>query len=229
MRRDEHVGGDAAVGRTTAPATASRRPSSRRREALRRGRRGRRRQLRRRAPRVLLAAGPERMRQDDDAADARRVRDADRGPHPGGGPRRLPPGAARAGHEHGVPALRAVPAHDRGAERGVRSAAQEALAQGGRAARRASPSTAVRLEGYGEAVSARALGRPAATRRARSRAREPPGGAAARRAARRARPQAARGDAVRAQAHPARGRHQLRLRHPRPGRGPDDVAIASPS
>ena len=47
--------------------------------------------------------------------------------------------------------------------------------------------------------------------------------AAARRAARRARPQAARGDAARAQAHPARGRDHVRLRHPRPGRGADDV------
>ena len=42
------------------------------------------------------------------------------------GTRRVAPGAPRTRHQHGVPVLRAVPAHDRGPERGVRSAAQEA-------------------------------------------------------------------------------------------------------
>ena len=64
-----------------------------------------------------------------------------------------------------------------------------------------------------------ALGRPAAARRARPRAREPPLGAAARRAARRARPAAARRDAARAEAAAVAPRHHVRVRHARPGRG----------
>ncbi len=79
--------------------------------------------------------------------------------------------------------------------------------------------SAVRLEGYGKRYPRELSGGQAAARRARARAGEPTVGAAARRAARCPRPQAARGDAVRAQAHPARGRDQLRVRHPRPGRG----------
>ena len=75
----------------------------------------------------------------------------------------------------------------------------------------------------GEAQAAPALGRPAAARRARARAGQPPQGAAARRAARRARPQAAQGPAGRAEADPARGRDHVRLRDPRPGGGADDV------
>ena len=67
-----------------------------------------------------------------------------------------------------------------------------------------------------------ALGRAAATRRARARDRQRARGAAARRAARRARPQAPPGDADRAQAHPARGRHHVRVRHARPGGGAHD-------
>ena len=68
-----------------------------------------------------------------------------------------------------------------------------------------------------------ALRRHAAAGRARARARQPAQGAAARRAARRARPEAAQGPAGRAEADPARGRDHLRLRHPRPGGGADDV------
>ena len=51
---------------------------------------------------------------------------------------------------------------------------------------------------------------------------QPTEGAPARRAARRPRPQAPRADAGGAQGAPARGGHHLRLRHPRPGRGPLD-------
>ena len=56
-----------------------------------------------------------------------------------------------------------------------------------------------RARGDGEAEAAPALGRPAAARRARARARQQAAGAAARRAARRARPQAAQADAARAE------------------------------
>ena len=69
----------------------------------------------------------------------------------------------------------------------------------------------------------RALRRPAPARRPRPRPRQPAGCAAARRAARRSRPEASSRDAVRAQADPEEHRHHVRLRHPRPGGGADDV------
>ena len=68
-----------------------------------------------------------------------------------------------------------------------------------------------------------ALRRAAPARRAGAGDRQPAAGAAARRAARRTRPEAPRAAPDRAQADPARGRHHLRLRHPRPGGGADDV------
>ena len=80
----------------------------------------------------------------------------------------------------------------------------------------------VRLAEFANAQAVAAVRRPAAARRPRPRARQPPERAAARRAAGRPRPQAPRGDAARAQADPARGRDHVRVRHPRPGRGADD-------
>ena len=76
---------------------------------------------------------------------------------------------------------------------------------------------------HGEAQAAAALRRPAAARRARPCAREPAGRAPSRRAARRARRQAPQADAARAEADPDRARHDVRLRHARPGRGADHV------
>ena len=67
-----------------------------------------------------------------------------------------------------------------------------------------------------------ALGRPAAARRARPLDRQPAEGAAARRAARRARSQAAPGDAALPEGAPAGSRHDVHLRHARPGGGADD-------
>ena len=81
----------------------------------------------------------------------------------------------------------------------------------------------VQLNGRETPQPARAVRRPEAARGAGARAGQPARGAAARRAARRAGPEAAQADAGRAQADPARGRHHLRLRHPRPGGGADDV------
>ena len=80
----------------------------------------------------------------------------------------------------------------------------------------------VRLDGFEDRRPGQLSRRPAAARRARARAREPSGRAAARRAARRARPEAAQGDAARAEGPAAAHRHDVRLRHPRPGRGDDD-------
>ena len=79
-----------------------------------------------------------------------------------------------------------------------------------------------RADRPGRAQARPALGRPAAARGARPRARDRAAGAAVRRAAGRARPQAAPADAVRAEgAAEAAGRHPG-LRHPRPGRGAGD-------
>ena len=80
----------------------------------------------------------------------------------------------------------------------------------------------VQLGRLGKRKPGAALRRPAAARRARPRAGQPPAGAAARRAARRARPAPAQAAADRAQAHPAGGRHHVRARHARPGGGHDD-------
>ena len=81
--------------------------------------------LRHRVGRVLLAARPVGLRQDHDAADDRRLRDPDRGRDPARGRRRLARAAAQAQRQHGVPALRAVPAHDGGGQRRLRAAQQE--------------------------------------------------------------------------------------------------------
>ena len=83
--------------------------------------------------------------------------------------------------------------------------------------------TLVDLIGFERRKPAADVGWPAAARRARPSAREPPQGAAARRAARRARPEAPQADAARAEADPAGGRHHVHLRDARPGRGHDDV------
>ena len=95
--------------------------------------------------------------------------------------------------------------------------------KGERATRRDEALEMVRLEGYARPQAGGALRRPAPAGGAGALDRQPPAGAAARRAARGARPEAARADAGRAQADPGRGRDHLRLRHPRPGGGADDV------
>ena len=82
---------------------------------------------------------------------------------------------------------------------------------------------AVRLGRPRRAASGPALGRAAATRRARAGARPQPVGPPARRAARRARREAAQGAADRAEVDPGAVRDHVRLRHARPGGGADDV------
>ncbi len=68
-----------------------------------------------------------------------------------------------------------------------------------------------------------ALGWAAAAGGARQGARQRTRGPASRRAARSARPQAAPGDAARIERPPGPRRHHVHLRHPRPGRGVDHV------
>ena len=92
--------------------------------------------------RVLLDARPERVRQDDHPAHDRGLRGARRRPHRAAGRRRDPRAAAEAQREHGVPGLRAVPAHDGGGEHRVRPEDQEVVARGDRASgwpRRSAP------------------------------------------------------------------------------------------
>ena len=88
-------------------------------DEARRGRRDRRHDRRRR---VLLAARPVGLRQDDDAADDRRLRAPDRGRDPARRRRRRAGAAARAQRPHGVPELRAVPAPQRVRQHRVRAA-----------------------------------------------------------------------------------------------------------
>ena len=130
--------------------------------------------------------------------------------------------AVRPRGQHRLPGLRPVPAHDRRRERRVRDAG----AQGRQGRARPAPRRGARDGAPGRLrrpQAVRALRRPAPAGRARALDRQPAAGPAARRAARRARPEAARADAGRAEADPARGPDHLRLRHPRPGGGADDV------
>ena len=82
-------------------------------QALRQGRRRRRCQPFDRRGRVLRPAGALRLRQDHPAADARRLRDADRRPHPDRRRGRQPHAAEPAAGEHGLPVLCRLSAHER--------------------------------------------------------------------------------------------------------------------
>ena len=132
-----------------------------------------------------------------------------------------PQAAAQAAGQHGLPVLRAVPAHDRGRERRVRAALPE-VRQGGDHAARGRGDGDGPARRAGRAAAGAALRRPAAAGRAGAGDRARAARAAARRAAGRAGRAAARGPAGRAQAHPGDARDHVRLRHPRPGRGADD-------
>ncbi len=203
------------------PGVARRRPARSGRQALRRRRRGRRRRSRRARRRVLLDARSVGLGQDDDAADDRRLRDADERPRPAPRRGRHEDAAVRPRREHGLPGLRPVPAHDRRRQRRLRPDGPQGPEARARHARHrgAAHGPPARVRG---AQAEPAVGRPAPAGRARPRAGQPAARPAPRRAARRARPQAPRGDADRAEGHPAAGRHHVHLRDPRPGRGAHD-------
>ena len=142
------------------------------REALRRQPRRARLQPRRREGRVRLLPRPVGLRQDDDAADDRRLRDAR--------PAARSASTARtsstckpepAQHRHGLPVLRAVPEHDRGAERRLRAARSPARAKADADKRVAEMLGMIDLPDLGEPLSVPAVRRPAAARRARPGAR----------------------------------------------------------
>ena len=192
-------------------------------QAVRRLHSGRLDRPRHQGGRVLHAARAERLRQDDDAADDRRLRGAERGRDPRRRRRRRRPARPQAPDQHGLPELRAVPASDGPRERRLRAQAQEGRQVARSNERVDGGARAGRARQRGEPQAQPALRRPAAARRARPRGGQPPEGAAARRAARRARPEAPQGPAARAEADPAGDRDHLRLRHPRPGGGADDV------
>ena len=166
--------------------------------------------------------GPERLRQDHDAADGRRLRGADRRARPDRRRGRRRPAAAQAPTNTVFQSYALFPAPERRRQRRLRAARARGpegeMQPAGHGGARAG-----RARGGGQAQAEPALRRPAAARGAGAGARQPAQGAAARRAARRARPEAPQGPPGRAEADPARGRDHLRLRHPRPGGGADDV------
>ena len=192
-------------------------------EAVRRGDRGRRHRSPDAGRRVLLAARAVRLRQDDDAADDRRLRAAD----------------ARARSSSTTSTWPQVPPHKRNVNtvfqsyalfphldvaRQRRLRAEVQAADEGRASRRGSAEALelVQLGDYAKRKPSQLSGgqqqRVALARALVLTA----AGAAPRRAARRARREAAQGPAGRAEDAPARARDHVRLRHARPGGGADD-------
>ncbi len=123
--------------------------------------------------------------------------------------------------EHGLPELRALPAPERRRQRRVRPQVP-ARDEGGAPATGRGDARARTAHGLRAAQAGRALGRPAAARRARPRPRPAAARAPPRRAAGRARRPPAQGPAGRAQGPPERGRRDVHLRDARPGGGPDD-------
>ena len=137
-----------------------------------------------------------------------------------GRPGRHRAAAVEAQRRHGVPELRAVPAPDRGRERGLRPRDAQGAQSGDRAAHRrgAAARAAGRVE---RAPAAPALGRAAAARGAGPRARHPARRAAAGRAAVEPRREAPRDGAGGDPRAPARSRHHHGDGDARPGGSAD--------
>ncbi len=206
-----------ALGRAWRAAAGPRRGGD---QALRRPRGGRSAFARDLSGRVLCAARAVGLRQDHVAAHDRRLRAAERRPHPARWRRYHARAAVSAADQHDVPELRVVSAPDGRGQHRVRAQAGRLAPRGDRRARR-------RHAGAGEARRSRpaqaapAFGRAAPARGAGAFAGQAPARAAARRADGGARQEAARGDAVRADGIAAQARADLRHRHPRSERGDD--------
>ena len=168
---------------------------------------------------VLRPPRPVRLRQDHDAADGRRPRDAELG-------------LDHAGRQATSPTPSPTSARSTRSSRTTRcsrtSTSSRTSRSGCAAASRPTSTQTVREMLDLVELDSQARKKPAQLsggqqqRVALARALiNKPRGAAARRAARRARPQAAPLDADRAQADPDRGRPHLHPRHPRPGGGHD--------
>ncbi len=157
---------------------------------------------RRRPRRVRRLRRPVRLRQDDCAPDDRRPR----GHHVGGGEDRRPgrerlaPEGSR--HRHGVPELRALPAHERGEEHGLR--AEDARRFEGRDRPKSEGGGAhPRPLGLAGQEASNPLGRPAAACGDGARDRPQPAGVSHGRAALEPRREAACRDARGDRAYPA--------------------------
>ena len=150
--------------------TAWQRAPRRRRQAPRRDDRAARRRPRDRAGRILRAARPVGLGQDDDAAHPRRPRDGERRPRADGRRRRDDAGARRARRRDGVPELRALSAHDGRAEH--RLSAEDGRHAGRRDRRARSPTPPPRSTSAtccsARPASSRAASSSAARWRARS-------------------------------------------------------------
>ena len=171
--------------------------------------------------RVLRAARPERLRQDHAAADARRLRDAGRRPHPA---RRAGTSRRRCRIERPVNMMfqnYALFPHLSVRDNIAFGLKRAGMARADIATRVARDGRAGQARGHGEAQAGPAFRRPEAARGAGALAGAPSAGAAARRAAGGARQEAAREHAARIDGAAAPPRHDLHHRHPRPGRGDD--------
>ena len=154
---------------------------------------------------LQLPAGPQRVRQDLDAAHDRRARGHQRGRPADRRPQRHRPAAIGARHGDDVPELRPVSASQLPRQRRLRP--EDARRGEGRAARRGARVARSGADGrLCRAAAGPALGRPAAAHRARARADHAAARAAARRAAVGARPVPARAHARGAEAAAARAR-----------------------
>ncbi len=164
------------------------------------------------------AARPVRLRQDHHAAPHRRPREPRRGhdhaARAGRGRSRPRRPARGARDRHRLPGLRALPPPDRRRQRGLRPDARRPGAS-----RVEQVLDLVGLGGFGAALPARALGRPAAARGPRARAGARPGPDAARRALLQPGRRSPRPDARRGRAHSPDERHDRGVRHPRSGGG----------
>jgi hypothetical protein len=184
-------------------------------------RRGRGRLADRPGGRTVLPAGAQRLRQDHAAADAGRLRRADRGEdllRRGGGDARS---AGAAGRGNGLPELRPLAAHDGGEERLLRPGGPpHRLGRAGQGRRRTAQDGPDRREGIVQADGA--FRRTAAAGRPGPGAGGPPPVPAAGRAAVEPGRGLAVGHAVGDPADRQGRRHHRRLRHPRPGRGLGD-------
>ena len=124
--------------------------------------------------------------------------------------------------QHGVPAVRALPAHVDLRQRRLRpkgEASPRVASTAGACSRCCASSSSKDLERR----RPRQLSGGQQQRVAWHGRSSTPGGAAPRRAAGRARREAAQADAARAEADPGRARDDVRLRHARPGRSAGDV------
>ena len=189
-------------------------------QGVRDGRGPARRQRRHRRQRVRRAGRPLRLRQVHAAAHAGRPREHHRRRDRHQRARRQHRAAEGPRRGHGVPELRALPAHDRVPEHGLLAQARQGAEGGdgsGGHALRENP----RPGAAAAPLSAPAFGRPAPARRHGPGHRAQPAGVPVRRAPLQSRRQAARADALGDQepAPAPQGHH--RLRHARPDRGHD--------